>query len=147
MPNTPASRLPISHDSETIYDNIGNTVRTATIIDGVETTFSHFEYNDRNELTVTTDALGNTQTRSYDGNGNTIEHIDEDSNVTRTYYDALNRIIAQEDALGHTAWIEYDENGNVIAQITPLDERTTFVYNENNELIETIDPLGNYNEE
>ena len=139
-----------------IYDLAGN-VLTKTI--GGATT--SFVYNNRGQLTSTTDALGQTETFAYDANGHLITHVDRNGTTFQMTYDNLGRMIRREalqngvvatfrsysfhptgalrtvDVGSHVMTYYYDAQGRVIRQTETGGVVKTFAYNTANNLTQS----------
>ncbi|RDI99307.1 hypothetical protein DVT68_00110 [Dyella solisilvae] len=106
------------------YDRWGN-VLSSTDAAGNTTSYT---YNERNQVTSTTEAavtvvgLDGTATvttpvkkAGYDLNGNLVESIDEDGNVTVTTLNVLGQKVKAVDGTGATTYVAYDALGNEVA--------------------------------
>ena len=130
------------------YDLAGN-ILTKT----VGAAITRFTYNNRGQLTRTTDALGQNETFTYDINGNLLTKTDRNGTLFRSTYDNMGRLIRQEavqnnvltaqraytfTATGslrqatngtHTITKRYDAQGRLIRQEETGDIIKTFAYN------------------
>lgn len=106
------------------YDRWGN-VLSSTDAAGNTTSYT---YNERNQVTTTTEAavtvvgLDGTPTvttpvkkSGYDLNGNLVESVDENGNVTLTTLNVLGQKIKTVDGTGAATYVAYDALGNEVA--------------------------------
>jgi len=81
------------------YDVAGN-IRVKTVgLGGLGATASAqttFVYNNRGQLTSTTDALGQAETFTYDANGLLLTRTDRNGTLFRHTYDNMGRLISEE---------------------------------------------------
>lgn len=125
-----------------------------------------------NQITKTTDALGNETSYVHDQLGRLIQSTDPLNQVTKFEYDAvghllkttfadrtpnddsdnlfaestynsLNRKISDTDLSGKTTAYEYDAGGNLTAVIDALGQRTEFKYDQRANKTSQIDANGN----
>jgi len=158
------------HRTEYVYDSMN---RLHMIIepdpDGpgvdnpLQSPVTTFTYDDRGNLTTTTDARNHTteyfydeldriilvrdelenETRyAYDRDGNLIATADPNGNTTRNDYDHRNRLIATADPDGGVTTFLYDSDDNLIRLTDPVGNTTRFAYDSRNRLIREHDPLG-----
>ena len=73
------------------YDLAGN-ILTKTVGAAVTT----FTYNNRGQLTQTTDALGQRETFTYDANGNMLTKTDRNGTLFRMTYNSMGQLTRQE---------------------------------------------------
>jgi len=73
------------------YDLAGNI--TSQRVGNAVTTF---EYNNRGQLTRTTDALGQVEIFTYDANGLLVTHTDRNGTTFRFTHDGMGRVVRQE---------------------------------------------------
>ncbi|MFL6077091.1 MAG: polymorphic toxin-type HINT domain-containing protein [Mycobacteriales bacterium] len=127
------------------YDAVGNelseTAPNGTLTRGDPNDFtSRYTYDEVNQLTVSTDALGGRTTYSYDAVGNTTMVVDpvknatpDPSDYTAKYgYDRDHRGTTVTDAAGHTKSTSYDADG---LQTATTDE-------DGNRTLDTLDARG-----
>ena len=112
---------------------------------------------------VNTTGAGQTTTKTYDANGNTLSVEDGLNHTTSTVYDALDRASKVTDANGGTTTLAYDSHdwtigvtdangnmtsylrdgfGDVIEQISPDSGTSIFHYDAEANLISKTDALG-----
>ncbi len=80
------------------------------------------------------DVVGNTDSYTYDADGNMLTAQNDAGTYTMTY-DALNRLITSEDPFGLTLTYTYDSDGNKIETQDSLGGVTTYTYDADNELV------------
>lgn len=152
--------------TEYSYDAIGN-VLSLTDGNGHRTDYSY----DRNNRMIreTRPAVFDPRTglstryvveHRYDANGNEVELVDENGELTRFSFDKDNRLVLVEDANGIKTVYTYDANHNRTsvqvgvqatidadqhAIVTNADQAqvTTFTYDEFNQLVARTDGMGN----
>jgi len=84
--------------TEYTYDLAGNVLTKRVGGAGATGATTAFTYNNRGQLTQTTDALGQVETFTYDANGLLLTRTDRNGTLFRNTYDHMGRII-QEDAV------------------------------------------------
>jgi RHS repeat-associated core domain len=119
-----------------------------------------FVYDEKNQLIVSVDKLGNrkeiiydlkgqiieeidergdSRKYRYDGVGNTVEEIDGVGNKTQYEYDKVYNQVAIKDSNNQVIRYEYDKEGNIL-KIKYLGNNTReFVYDNMNQLLEVKD--------
>lgn len=115
------------------YDLDGNETR---MCDGLGC-FAH-SYDALGRLTATTDWLGRTVRRSYDGVGSMVELVYPNARPVRYEYDGANQLAGVTDARGGTSVYERDANGQVTRIRHPNATLTSYSYDEASRLA-TID--------
>lgn len=120
-------------------------------------------YDDRGNVISETNALGETITRTYDGD-NLITQTNPLGQTTSFTYDAQDNQISETDALGNTTTSSYDSGNRLLTLIGPdgtlqvtnqynafglptsvsdaLGNTTQFTYNEFGDLLSITDALG-----
>ena len=99
----------------TTYDKLG---RVVTETDARGKT-RRYAYDAHNQLTETTDSLGNKTRAGYDARGNLIEITDANGKVTRFEYDRNNRLLKETLPLGQVTTYAYDAAGNLERRTDP----------------------------
>ena len=121
------------------YDERGNLTKSTDRLGGVK----QMEYEPVfNKLTRMTDELGRVTTFAYDVRGNLISRTDALGRTTSYTYDSFGQLTSITDPLNHTRTMEYDDDGNLTAVIDALDNRSTFEYDAIGRMTATVDPLG-----
>ena len=134
--------------TEYTYDLAGNVLTKR--VGGATTTFT---YNNRGQLTRTTDALGQQETLTYDANGLPLTRTDRNGTLFRNTYDNMGRLVREEavqngvvtmhsafaftdtgamrfsDTGSHAIWNYYDAQGRLILQAETDGITRTFAYN------------------
>ena len=103
------------------YDAVGNRTNV-TDCNGNPT---GYEFDLRNRLIKTTDALGYAVSYAYDDNNNRTAMTNQNSCVTIFEYDDNDRLVHTIDALGYVSGKTYDGVGNVVSE-TDARTNTTF---------------------
>ncbi len=85
--------------------------------------------------------LGNSNTESYtyDADGNKLTYTDARDETTDYTYDALDRLTSVEDPNGHTTGYTYDADGNQTSVPDPDGDTTGFAYDADDRLV-TLTP-------
>ena len=105
-----------------------------------------FAFDTANRLSVVTDPMGNTETRSYDANSNvtgltTVEKSDlggpDETYVTLFGLDNLDRRTSTTDNVGNVTSLAYDSRDNRTRSTDALGNLVTFEYDGLNRLIST----------
>lgn len=121
------------------YDERGNLTKSTDRLGGVR----RMEYEPVfNKQTKLTDELGRVTTFAYDARGNLTSHTDALGRVTTYAYDSFGELTSMTDPLGHTRTLEYDAQGNMNAAADALGNRVTFEYDAVGRLTAVADPLG-----
>ncbi|MCM1179796.1 MAG: DUF6531 domain-containing protein, partial [Clostridium sp.] len=114
-----------------------------------------------------TDYAGNTQTLSYDANGNVIQytdangvvtsyaldasgrvlsesiHVAEGKKATTSYtYDVYGKVLSKTDAGGNTTKYAYDEHDRLSAETRPDGSKITYQYDTNGNITQIAYPDG-----
>ena len=146
---------PYGFTETTVYDGVGNKIRTITPNRTAATTFDTFDrtaiytYDALNRLVaITLPAVTapdgtpepTTTKRGYDGVGNLVKVTDARGNQTRYGYDAANRRNLVIDAMGESTYTYYDLAGRVTATKDALGRVTKYVYDALSRLVETDAP-------
>lgn len=97
-------------------------------VEGFQLQSQSDQYNADDELSSSTDGMGNVTTYSYDGDGNVVAVEDPNGNVTTTVYDARNRVIETIEPMGVTVSYTYDNSGNQQTATDALGHTTTTLY-------------------
>jgi RHS repeat-associated protein len=121
------------------YDERGNITKSTDRLGGVV----RMEYEPVfNKVTKLTDELGNVTTFTYDSRGNMISRTDALGRITSYAYDGFGELTSMTDPLGHMRTLEYDAQGNLTAVRDALNNRSTFEYDAVGRLTAVVDPLG-----
>jgi RHS repeat-associated protein len=121
------------------YDERGNVTKSTDRLGGV----TRMEYAPVfNKVTKITDELGRITSFAYDSRGNMISRTDALGRTTSYVYDGFGQLTSMSDPLGHTRTMEYDAQGNLSAVKDALGNRSTFEYDNIGRLTAVIDPLG-----
>ncbi|HKG60731.1 MAG TPA: RHS repeat-associated core domain-containing protein [Pyrinomonadaceae bacterium] len=121
------------------YDERGNITKSTDRLGGVKL----MEYDAVfNKLTKMTDELGHVTTFGYDARGNMTLRTDALGRTTGYEYDGFGQLTGITDPLGHTRTMEYDAQGNMTAVKDALSNRSTFEYDGVGRLTAVVDPLG-----
>ena len=106
------------------YNGWGDLVKQILSVNdnSIQTSSTEFKYNQRGELTETTNALGNK---------------------ANSEYDAFGRVIKVTDALGNSTTYEYDKVGRQVLLTDPLNGQVHTTYDAFNRTLTTTDKLGN----
>ncbi len=119
------------------FDGVGNVIRSS--INGRVT---RMDYDNLYRVTRTTNPLGDTMVKTYDGNGNILSEKDEEGRVTQNVYDNVNRRISSNQAGLRTLRWEYDDNSNIIKAVDGKGQATQRTYDARNRLTEERNALG-----
>ncbi len=149
------------------FDQANNPVSISLPIDASTYATKGFTYNSLGEALALTDALGNSVSNTYDGNGNllSVTQPAPDGNtapsITQFIYDSKGELIQTIDPLGRITKMtytsagllesvtdaqqnitryEYDLRGNRTALIDPAQNRTTFTYDLRDRLLNVTYP-------
>jgi RHS repeat-associated protein len=121
------------------YDERGNITKSTDRLGGVK----QMEYDPVfNKLTKITDELGRVTTFAYDERGNMLLRRDALGRTTAYSYDSFGQLTTITDPLHHTRNMEYDTQGNLVAVLDAFGNRSTFEYDGIGRLTATVDPLG-----
>ena len=89
-----------------------------------------------------TDRVGRTTTFTYDTNGNLLTVTDPLNHTTTNVYDSFGQVTSVTDPLLHTEHTEYDAFGNISAVTDPLGNRITMEYDGVGRMTAYVDALG-----
>ncbi|HEU4766895.1 MAG TPA: DUF6531 domain-containing protein, partial [Pyrinomonadaceae bacterium] len=126
-------------ESQYEYDERGNVTKSTDRLGGIK----RMEYEPVfNKLTKMTDELGRVTTFAYDSRGNMLSRTDALGRTTSFTYDSFGLLTSTTDPLGHKRTMEYDAQGNLIAAADALGNRSTFEYDAIGRMTAVVDPLG-----
>ncbi|MGH1540586.1 MAG: Ig-like domain-containing protein [Arenicella sp.] len=122
------------------YDDNNNVLsETRTrLVNGLpvnETT--NYEYDSRDRVIKTTDALGNESTMEYDAAGHEVASVDALGRRTQMSYDAYGRLLITTYPDGSTSRKTYDPEGNLKTDTDRLGRVTSYDYDALGRLITT----------
>lgn len=121
------------------YDDRGNLTKSTDRLGNVK----RMEYEPVfNKLTRMTDELGHFTTYGYDARGNMTSMTDALGRTTSYAYDANGELVSITDPLGHVKQLAYDAQGNITSVKDALNDTTTFEYDLVGRLTAVVDPLG-----
>ena len=142
------------------YDSMGNIL--SVTIDGDETVTTTNTYDNMNNLTSTTDPMGNKTTFNYDSKGNLISVSAPEGVTSSIKVDSKGLPVEFCDAMGIRTCFEYNVYGNLTKTTLPalnlsssstydmvsrltcstdaLGRTMKFAYDDNDNLTSTIDP-------
>jgi len=121
------------------YDDRGNLTKSTDRLGNIR----RMEYEPIfNKLTRMTDELGHFTTYAYDAHGNLTTMTDALGRTTSYGYDANGELTSITDPLGHVKRLAYDPQGNITSVKDALDDTTTFEYDGVGRLTAVVDPLG-----
>ena len=101
-----------------------------------------YTINSRDQLTRTTDALGNITRYTYDELGNKLTQTDAQGRTTRWAYDALGRVSGRTLPLGQSESFTYDATDNRTAHTDFNAQTHTFDYDVMDRLVWATTPMG-----
>jgi len=121
------------------YDERGNLTKSTDRIGGVR----RMEYEPVfNKTTRMIDELGRITTYAYDSRGNMISMTDALGRTTSYTYDGVGQLTGITDPLGHVKQLTYDAQGNITSVKDVLNNTTTLEYDAVGRLRAVVDPLG-----
>jgi RHS repeat-associated protein len=131
-------------DTVNIYDRAGRLVATKVIAGG-ESQISRFNYDKRDRLVSSIDALGGTMNYQYDVKNigcritpKPVKTIDMIGRTSRYEYDALYRKTKEITPQGRITSYEYNTRGDLIKITDPGGVTTKFKYDGSRRMIERI---------
>ena len=146
--------------TEYTYDLAGNVLTKR--VGGAGGATTSFAYNNRGQLTRTTDALGQAEIFAYDANGLLLTRTDRNGTVFRNTHDNMGRVAREEavqngavtafrafiytstgslrlsESHEHAMWMYYDPQGLLNAQAEPGGQVRQYSYNAANNLVHRI---------
>ena len=134
-PKGPSPILAVTHYT---YDAEGDRT-TVTDANGHTT---YYAYDQRKQLTYTTNALGGITANTYDAARNITSRTDANGHTTWFAYDSQNRLAAITNALGYGTTYAYDAVGNKIVETDANGHTNIFAYDCLNRLNATTNALG-----
>jgi RHS repeat-associated protein len=124
------------------YDAMGNTTSTTQLAGTSNAATTTKAYGAPfNQVSSTTDPLGNTTTFAYDGNGNMIGVTDPLGDTTALAYNSAGQPTSITDALGSQTQLTYSL-GNLVGTTDPLGRASTMFVDGAGRIAATTDPLG-----
>lgn len=121
------------------YDDRGNMTKSTDRLGAVR----RMEYEPVfNRLTRMTDELGRVTNYAYDSHGNMISTTDALGRTTSYIYDGVGELTSITDPLGHVKQLVYDAQGNITSVKDALNDTTTFEYDGVGRLTALVDPLS-----
>ena len=124
----------------TEYDSLGRAVRQ---YDGEGELVLELTFNADGSTTIT-DALGNTQTHTYDDRGTLVGETDAVDAEKTTEYGYNFQPTQVSNAAGHTLTMTWSEDGSdLLSKTDPAGNVTSNTYDALHNLTSTTDPLGN----
>lgn len=111
-----------------VRDLMGDVIATRTGAPDGLTTVGEATYDLRRRMTAETNAVGETTTYEFDGNGNRIATVRPAGNRWERDYDGADRLVAVRDALLAETTYTYDGNGNLLSQTDAEARTTSFSY-------------------
>lgn len=112
-----------------ILDSEGR-ILTRTIASGTAEAATYFyQYDDDDNVTESTDPVGNKSTYQYDGLNRLISQTDGLGRVTTREYTSANTMRKIADAAGGVTRFEYDSVGRRVAAVDPAGNNLRFAYN------------------
>jgi RHS repeat-associated protein len=127
--------------STATYDDRGNLL---TFTNAQQSTYSYV-VNEKNQIVLSTDALGAMTVANYDESGNVIEIVDSQGQATLLRYDSSGRKISLINRNGHETRYEYEQAcacGNAGKVIHPDGSVEMFSYNSMSQITQYTDPSG-----
>jgi len=128
-----SSTLPISF----VYDSRGNILQT-TQGDKIVS----YLYDEANNLTRITDALGNSAKYSYNEVNLLTSYENKTGSITSFTYNQTRQLTSQTDAAGNTRSYSYDADGNLSVYTDTLGNTTSLTYDLIGNLTRAEDPIG-----
>ena len=123
------------------YDSMGNIL--SVTIDGGETVNTTNTYDNMNNLTSTTDPLGNKTTFSYDSKGNLVSVSAPEGVTSSIKVDSKGLPVEFCDAMGVRTCFEYNVYGNLTKTMLPaLNLSSSSSYDKASRLTSSTDALG-----
>lgn len=115
------------------YDRQGNMIRREDPIDAYSAVYYNsdvttWEYNERNQVTKMTNALGEATAYEYDPQGNLIKATEPNNAVTTSVFNSQGQMISMTDAEGRVTFFEYDAYGNRNKITDPKGGITSITY-------------------
>jgi RHS repeat-associated protein len=131
--------LPDGNTESWSYQNSFHAVTQFTDARGNSATYA---YDGGGHLTSSTDALANTTTQTWTGNG-LLQSVTDANNHTTTYlYDSNRRLTVTIDPLGNRTSYTYDSNGSPLTVTDANSHTSTTLYDSMGRLTVSIDALG-----
>jgi len=122
----------------TEFDDSGRMVRQIDADNNVV----EFMHDLASSREVIRDRLGHVTVHEYDDRGNVTRTTDALGHVTRYQYDLADNQLETVDALGHTNRFTYDSSGNRLTETDPVGATTRYTYGTFREVTSVRDPRG-----
>ncbi len=122
------------------YNELGN-VSSVTNEAGITTKYEYLSGSNKVTRIIYHD--GNSESFSYDANGNLETRTDKNGYTLTYFYDGLNRLIEIRGEDGENKKYTYDVLGNVISMTDALGNITRYDYSPSGKLIKVTDALEN----
>ncbi|MCP9494183.1 MAG: hypothetical protein MSG64_06985 [Pyrinomonadaceae bacterium MAG19_C2-C3] len=120
--------------------NVVTRVEGACSCGGSQT--KNWTYDNGLNVTGKTDALGHTETYTYDANGNRLTETDVLGTSTYTY-NSFGQVLTATDRMGGITTNTYDAQGRLLTTKDALNKTTTFTYDARGLLLTATDAKGN----
>ena len=110
-------------------------------INGTYETYFRYAYDEGGNLVEIENALGETESRTYDANGQVTSQTDANGHVTKYAYDCMSNLLKVQNAKDTVMTYTYDGNYNQVAK-TIGDLKAEYVYDEYDRKIEEHNEYG-----
>ncbi len=120
------------------YDERGNLTRSTD----AKGRFTIMTYNASGKILTLTDRRNNVTNHEYDAAGNRVKSTDALNGVARATFDAVGRMRTSVNQNLHTTHFDYDPSDHVLTVRNPLDHTTTNEYDPNGNRTLLRDPMN-----
>ena len=139
-------------ETSSIDESLATTIRTTNASTGISTVQSSKPYTPEHSISMSSDYLGRTKSRTETGLGtstyihdiysNLLSETDAFGRTQSWIRDAFDRVISHTNFAGQTTTWTYDAWGNVLSQTDPNSLSTSYTYDERSRVLSVTDADG-----
>jgi RHS repeat-associated protein len=139
-------------ETSSIDESLATTIRTTNASTGISTVQSSKPYTPEHSISMSSDYLGRTKSRTETGLGtstyihdiysNLLSETDAFGRTQSWIRDAFDRVISHTNFAGQTTTWTYDAWGKVLSQTDPNSLSTSYTYDERSRVLSVTDADG-----
>ncbi|NJK93367.1 MAG: RHS repeat protein [Blastochloris sp.] len=135
--------LPSGKVTEFYYDKEWNLISRIEGAGTVDEAVTLYAYDAEQNLTQTTDPLGQKWKTTYDSRNRVLTTVNPKLETVNFSYDAAGNVLSVTDALGRVTTNSYDAMNRLLSSLNANGENTQFSYDEGDNLLSMTDAKGN----